>query len=169
MADSHAPSDSHGDGAHGHDDHGHGGVGKYVAVFLALCVLTAISFGVANSPIMKAPTIAWVVMMAVSVMKALLVMLFFMHLIWEANWKYILTIPATMMSIFLVLALVPDIGMRYNHYTDTRLIYSAEIDSAEEHDVATQVVHETHEHEEGEHDPAHKGDGHDKKDEKKPH
>ena len=31
---------------------------------------------------------------------------------WEANWKYVLTIPASMMSIFLVLMLVPDIGRR---------------------------------------------------------
>ena len=39
-------------------------------------------------------------------------MLFFMHLIWEADWKYVLTIPASIMSVFLVLALIPDIGMR---------------------------------------------------------
>jgi len=148
-----------------HDDHGHGGIGKYITVFLALCGLTALSFAIANSPIMAAPTIAWVAMMAVSVCKALLVMLFFMHLIWEANWKYVLTIPATMMSIFLVVALVPDIGMRYNHYTNTRLIYSAEVDSAAEHTIAEQVVHEAHEgHDGGKHDAA----GHPEKDGKTP-
>ena len=51
-------------------------------------------------------------MMAVSCTKAMLVILFFMHVKYEANWKYVLTIPASMMSIFLMLALVPDVGLR---------------------------------------------------------
>ena len=52
-------------------------------------------------------------MMAVSCTKAMLVIMFFMHLLWEANWKWVLTIPATFMSIFLMLMLVPDIGWRH--------------------------------------------------------
>ena len=40
-------------------------------------------------------------MMAVSCTKAMLVIMFFMHLLWEANWKWVLTIPATFMSMFL--------------------------------------------------------------------
>ena len=51
-------------------------------------------------------------MMAVSCTKAMLVILFFMHVKYEANWKYVLTIPAGMMSMFLMLMLVPDVGMR---------------------------------------------------------
>ena len=51
-------------------------------------------------------------MMAISCTKAMLVIMFFMHLLWEANWKWVLTIPATFMSIFLMLMLVPDIGWR---------------------------------------------------------
>jgi cytochrome c oxidase subunit 4 len=53
-------------------------------------------------------------MMAVSCTKALLVMLFFMHLKYEASWKYVLTIPASVMAIFLILALVPDIKWRFS-------------------------------------------------------
>ena len=34
-------------------EHGHGGVGKYVVVFIALLVLTAISFAVGNSQSLK--------------------------------------------------------------------------------------------------------------------
>jgi hypothetical protein len=45
----------------------------------------------------------------------MLVILFFMHLKWEANWKWILTVPASLMSMLLVLALVPDVGLRYDH------------------------------------------------------
>ena len=56
--------------------------------------------------------VGWAFMMAVSCTKAMLVILFFMHVKYEANWKYVLTIPAGMMSIFLVLVLVPDVGLR---------------------------------------------------------
>jgi cytochrome c oxidase subunit 4 len=52
-------------------------------------------------------------------------MLFFMHLIWEANWKYVLTIPAMFMSIFLVLMLVPDVGLRLHHISEERARYMA--------------------------------------------
>jgi cytochrome c oxidase subunit 4 len=106
-------------------DHAHGGVGKYLLVFLALCVLTGISFGVANSPLMESKFTGWAIMMAVSCAKAMLVIAFFMHLIWEANWKYVLTIPVSIMSIFLMIALVPDIGFRTRHYSSERLRYAA--------------------------------------------
>ena len=43
-----------------------------------------------------------------------LVILFFMHVKYEANWKYVLTIPASIMTMFLVVALVPDVGLRVN-------------------------------------------------------
>ena len=65
-------------------------------------------------------------MMAVSCTKAMLVILFFMHVKYEANWKYVLTIPAAFMSIFLILALVPDIGLRGHWLAEEREQYMAE-------------------------------------------
>ena len=126
MAD-HAHSTSHGRDAHA-EGHGHGGVGKYVAVFFALCILTAISFGVGNWHALRvsSPGTMWAIMMAVSCCKALLVILFFMHILWEANWKYVLTVPASLMSIFLMLMLVPDIGRRTLRYAEERWLYAAE-------------------------------------------
>lgn len=119
MADTHASS-------HSHDDHvHHGGVGKYVIVFVFLCILTAISFAIGNSPLMNTQSIAWSGMLAVSCGKALLVILFFMHLKWEANWKYVLTVPASIMSIFLMLMLVPDIGWRTEKYNERRWLHAA--------------------------------------------
>lgn len=110
-----------------HDHEGGHGTGKYWAVFGMLCVFTLISFWLGNSPIKHtAPQVAWAGMMAVSCGKALLVMLFFMHLLWEANWKYVLTIPASVMSVFLVLMLVPDIGQRTEHYHPQRWLYASE-------------------------------------------
>lgn len=105
----------------------HGGLGVYLAVFVSLCILTLLSFLVGNSQLLreKYPGVMWAAMMAVSCAKAMLVMLFFMHLKWEANWKYVLTVPASMMSLFLVLMLVPDIGRRTRNYSDERWLYSA--------------------------------------------
>lgn len=120
-------------GGHSEEEFGHGGVGKYVMVFVGLCVLTALSFGIANSPLKNTPEVTWVMMMAVSCAKAMLVILFFMHLKWEANWKYVLTIPASIMSLFLVLMLVPDVGLRGRHYSEERRLYSAEPNSAAGH------------------------------------
>ena len=65
-------------------------------------------------------------MMAVSCTKALLVMLFFMHLLWEANWKYVLTFPAALMSVFLILMLIPDVGFRTRKYSEKRWQQAAE-------------------------------------------
>jgi cytochrome c oxidase subunit 4 len=123
---------------------------KYLAVFVALLVLTGISFYVGNNESLRtnAPGVMWAMMMAVSCAKALLVILFFMHLMWEANWKYVLTIPASMMCIFLLLMLVPDIGRRTQKYSEERWLYSAE----------PRERHHATPHAEGGHDESH---GHD--------
>ena len=91
-------------------------------------------------------------MMAVSCMKAYLVILFFMHLMWEANWKYVLTIPAVLMSVFLVVMLVPDIGMRTRHYTPQRQLYAAESKTDSDHSDAHADHHGSHDHEHGHHE-----------------
>lgn len=143
--------DSH---SHGHDDHhdDHGGLGKYGVVFLCLCALTACSFMTTQSwwHFEKAPT--WIFMMGVSCVKAMLVILFFMHLKWEANWKYVLTIPAAMMSVFLVLMLIPDVGNRGNMYSEERTIYAAER--------TIEGAHDGHGDEHGHGDGEHAGDDH---------
>ncbi|MEX0795051.1 MAG: cytochrome C oxidase subunit IV family protein [Pirellulaceae bacterium] len=122
----HAPHDP----AHGHDDHhggdDHGGNGKYWVVFVLLCLLTTCSFLTYFEWWEEAipVSVSRAFMMAVSCGKALLVMLFFMHLIWEANWKWVLTVPAGMMSIFLMCMLIPDIGLRTNHYSNQRWLHA---------------------------------------------
>lgn len=109
-AHDHTPHDPHGHEA----EHAHSHTGQYFAVFVALCVLSALSFLTysdfwrSNFPVAAGRTF----MMAVSCTKAMLVILFFMHVKYEANWKYVLTIPPAIMAVFLMLALVPDIGLR---------------------------------------------------------
>ncbi len=126
-----------------HDDHSHGGNGIYLLVFAGLVVLTFLSYWIGNSEIKhELPQAAWAGMMAVSVAKAMLVALFFMHLKWEANWKYVLTIPALMMSTFLICMLVPDVGMRRIWYSEERMVFAAE---------PLEVLHGTDEHGTDEH------------------
>ncbi len=110
----------------GHD-HAHGGLGKYIAVFLALCVLTTMSFLTYSAawPWRDQPQVGWAFMLAVSCTKAMLVVLFFMHVWWEANWKYVLTIPAAMMALFLVIMLIPDIGLRNRMVSQERALHMA--------------------------------------------
>jgi len=113
--------------AHGDHEHGHGGIGKYLAVFAALCFLTTMSFFTYSEawPWKDQPQVGWAFMMAVSCTKALLVVLFFMHVLWEAHWKYVLTIPAAMMAIFLAIMLIPDIGMRNRMVSQERALHMA--------------------------------------------
>lgn len=113
-------------GVHAADGHDVG-ISQYIYVFLALCVLTGTSFFTYSSywPFHAQPKIGWAFMMAVSCTKAMLVILFFMHVKYEANWKYVLTIPAAFMSIFLILALVPDVGMRGRSLAEERVLYMA--------------------------------------------
>lgn len=111
---------------HSLDDHG--GNAKFFVIFLALCFLTAMSFFTYSSYWPRAldtDSIKWSFMMAVSCTKAMLVILYFMHLRWEANWKWALTVPASLMSLFLVLMLVPDVGMRLNNASRERRLHMA--------------------------------------------
>lgn len=121
----HAHAETH--DAAGHDGHDVG-IAKYIYVFIALCILTSMSFFTYSSywPFHAQPNIGRSFMMAVSCTKALLVILFFMHVKYEANWKYVLTIPAGFMSLFLLLMLVPDIGMRDRHVSEERRLHMAE-------------------------------------------
>lgn len=119
-------------GHHDGDAHAdHGGLAKYIYVFVALCVLTSASVFTYSRfwPFQNAPQVKWAFMMAVSCTKAMLVILFFMHVKYEANWKYVLTIPAAFMSLFLILMLIPDVGMRGRWASEERRLYSAEPDA----------------------------------------
>lgn len=98
-----------------HDDHGSHHV-NYLAVFFMLCGFTALSV-VFDVMSFDNHAITIVLVMAVAVAKALCVMMFFMHLKFEGNWKFILLAPTTILAIGLPLALMPDVGVAY--YTPT--------------------------------------------------
>ena len=109
---------SGGQGSHGEGHHG-SNLQTFRMVFVGLLIATGVSVATAQW-LPAPPQVVWAIMMAVSSVKAMLVITFFMHLLWEANWKYVLTIPATFMSVLLVLLLIPDIGRRTNKYSEER-------------------------------------------------
>ena len=131
--------------AHGHGHEEHGSWWLYIYVFFGLLGLTVASFAVGNWTYGKDtfPGAVWAFMMAVSVAKALLVILFFMHLKWEANWKYVLTIPCCIMSVFLVLMLVPDIGRRVLYYSEERWEHASTKADAPYPNAMPHIVHDT--------------------------
>lgn len=98
----------------------------FFGIFLVLVALTLASFAVGNLELFASKQSKWIVMIGISVAKASIVILFFMHLWWEKSWKYLLTIPTTIMAIVLVVALIPDILQRRNYYSENRINNSAE-------------------------------------------
>ena len=56
-----------------------------------------------------------VIVLAVATAKALFVMMYFMHLKFEVNWKYVLLAPTTILAIGVPLAIIPDIGLSYSY------------------------------------------------------
>lgn len=136
---------------HDEEHEPHGGLAFYVFIAVVLVFLTACSYATHTAfwtrTIGDSVEIKRLWMMAVSCAKAMCVIMVFMHLYWEANWKWVLTIPASCMSIFLVLALVPDVGMRqdngYSHYSEERLLYEAERPPQRPSDETEPPHHET--------------------------
>ncbi|MFN8707037.1 MAG: cytochrome C oxidase subunit IV family protein [Planctomyces sp.] len=94
---------------HSHSDDTHHV--NYLSIFFVLCLCTVLS--VTFDVLHFAKPVTIVLVFAVAVAKALCVMMFFMHLKFEGNWKYVLLAPTTILAIGLPLALMPDIGASY--------------------------------------------------------
>ncbi len=93
-----------------HADHG----GLYRSVFAALCIFTGLSWAADELKGLFPNELSLaVVVLFVATLKALAVMLFFMHLKFERAWKYVLLGPTVILAIGLPLALLPDVGVHY--------------------------------------------------------
>ena len=146
MTEPHEHDPGHADG---HDEHPHVGKHVFIAVFFVLALLTAASYVIGNYGLQMglSKQLTWLAMMGVSCAKAGLVICCFMHLWWEASWKWVLTVPTSLMAIFLVIMLVPDIACRKDHYSTERWNRAAtddpaQVDSVE--DASESSSHDTH-------------------------
>ncbi|MFM7921936.1 MAG: cytochrome C oxidase subunit IV family protein [Planctomycetaceae bacterium] len=93
-----------------HDEHQTHHV-NYLAVFFVLCGCTGLS--VLFDVLSMSKGVTMVLVLAVACAKAMSVMMYFMHLKFEGNWKYVLLAPTTILAIGLPIALFPDIGRSY--------------------------------------------------------
>ncbi len=86
----------------------------YMTVFYALCVLTATSF-LANWLLGQGQSSMWIIL-AVSVVKATLVGMIFMHLNFDWSKLYGIIIPVCVMGVMMMIVLLPDIVLGWHHY-----------------------------------------------------
>lgn len=84
---------------------------NYFAVFIGLCICTAIS--VALDLVEVTPALLVGLVLAVAVAKALFVLTYFMHLKFEGRWKYIILTPTAILAVGMMIALSPDLAMHY--------------------------------------------------------
>ena len=89
----------------------------YLVVFAALCIFTLISFVVNNQVTAGnlSSTTGFLLILSVAVIKALLVGAYFMHLIFDWGRLYFVIIPVVIMATMLVVVLLPDIVLAWNH------------------------------------------------------
>ncbi|MEZ6093724.1 MAG: cytochrome C oxidase subunit IV family protein [Pirellulaceae bacterium] len=97
---------------------------RWLSLFVVLVVLTIASFSIANSSLMSNGNTGTLLIMAISGLKALIVVMFFMHLWWEGAWKYVVTVPAVIAAVLLTLALIPDIMRRFESFSNHRSGFS---------------------------------------------
>src|SRR5687767_14059608 len=119
----HDHAHGHGDHSHSHGDHGHSHGGDaaahhddaahfrtYIAIFIALCGFTAVSFFF-NEMVRReviSPMTSAVAIMIVAVIKAGCVAYIFMHL--KADWGkvYCIMIPVLIMCVMMIIVFLPD-------------------------------------------------------------
>ncbi|HVJ68961.1 MAG TPA: cytochrome C oxidase subunit IV family protein [Caulifigura sp.] len=133
--------------AHVHDEievhAGHHHV-NYFAVFIALCVCTALS--VVFDLVHMDKTLLVALVMAVATAKALFVLTYFMHLKFEGAWKFIILAPTAILAVGLMVALAPDVGLHY---------YTVDVPQVRAH--AEQAEHgHAHDHDKKESEGTHK-------------
>lgn len=112
MENTHPPGQTTGHGAHSEPE-----FGLYITIFVGLCVLTLVSF-LSNQIVnhaMEMPGLSMVIILLVSVGKATLVAMFFMHLKWDWSKLYFLVIPVVIMGVMMMIVLLPDIVLAWHH------------------------------------------------------
>ena len=89
----------------------------YLVVFTALCIFTAISF-VVNGQVTAghlSATTGFIVILSVAVCKAVLVGMYFMHLLFDWGRLFFVIVPVMIMATMLVVVLLPDIVLAWRH------------------------------------------------------
>ena len=96
-----------------HNEHHGPTQADYVKIFIALCICTSVSF-LSNTFVAPASPMAsmWIIVM-VSVIKAVLVAMIFMHLKFDWGRVYFIIVPVSLLTILMVIVLLPDIVLAW--------------------------------------------------------
>jgi cytochrome c oxidase subunit 4 len=100
--------------------HGEVSTRIYLIVFGLLLAFTAVSFA-ANEAVrhnLISPFASFVVILSVAVCKAVLVGVFFMHLLFDWRRVFMLIVPGLMLGVLLVLVLLPDMVLSWTKVVD---------------------------------------------------
>jgi caa(3)-type oxidase subunit IV len=99
-----------------HDTQAHvTSIKPYLVVFGALCIFTLISF-VVNGQVTSgnlSPATGFALILGVAIIKAVLVALYFMHLLLDWGRLFFIVIPVMIMATMLVVVLLPDIVLAW--------------------------------------------------------
>jgi cytochrome c oxidase subunit 4 len=84
-----------------------------MSIFFILCLLTVASViaDVAGGTIGK--LLVGLIVLVVASLKAMYVMMYFMHLKFEGAWKWVLLAPTVILALAVPAALAPDIAFKY--------------------------------------------------------
>jgi cytochrome c oxidase subunit 4 len=99
--------------SHHSEDHAGPSVQAYLVIFGALSIFTAISF-VVNATVGRNTT-GMLIILAVAVVKAILVGLYFMHLVVDWGKLYYLIFPTFILAAMFITVLLPDIVLAWHH------------------------------------------------------
>lgn len=91
-----------------HAETKHDHVRLYLRVFVALLILTVLEYLYARLFAQRGFATLVGGLVGLAAVKAALVGLFFMHLVFEGRWKYMILLPITFLVAVLVVGLYPD-------------------------------------------------------------
>ncbi len=84
---------------------------RYMLIAAILIGITVLSFFMSEQ--FQSPVMSVLVVMCLATFKATLVTMFFMHAKFEGKWLYVLTVPAIVLAVVMVCALLPDVAFPY--------------------------------------------------------
>lgn len=109
---------------HGHDHHGPT-FKLYMVIAVVLAVCTSLSFLFNQTVPWK--VVAFILILGVAIIKAVLVGTYFMHLKWDWRMLYFLIVPAFILGAMMMFVLMPDILLNTSH------------DAQEEYEIAREM------------------------------
>src|SRR5215813_4829941 len=119
MTDPHAAPASPAAPDAGQDDHheGHISDNTFMKVFIGLMIFTAATFATNQILGSRAAGVAFVIIGGIAICKALLVVLFFMHL--KIDWKKVIVfiVPTMILAPLMVIVLWPDVVLAWRTVT----------------------------------------------------